>query len=61
VKQYHDELKAKVQITHDKVIREVESFDEKAGFECSSYKLSREMPGFAQATRQLAYMEGGLR
>jgi len=60
VKQYHDELKANVQTTHDKVIREVESFEEKAGFECSSYKLSREMQGFAHAIRRLAYMEGGL-
>jgi hypothetical protein len=60
VKQYHDELKANVRTTHDKVIREVESFEEKAGFECSSYKLSREMQDFAHAIRRLAYMEGGL-
>jgi hypothetical protein len=32
VKEYHDELKSKVQTTYDKVIREVEPFSKKRRF-----------------------------
>jgi hypothetical protein len=61
VNQYHDELKADIHKTYAKVIKNVESFHDKAGFECSSYRLSNEMQDFVQAIRRLAYMEGGFR